>query len=157
MKSRAAQGRTRPRQARRSIAIVRHRVAHIGCARPLTRPAHRRASSAERLAWSAASVHLPCAASAQVARAHAREREGRRRTTCVTLNGSGIQLAVGPQPLWLRNHNSGLAQRIMEQDPVLPLCQHQDAGIEDERQYRAPLLPVGLLLAAMSQMDSYHI
>ncbi|KZV45133.1 hypothetical protein F511_24175 [Dorcoceras hygrometricum] len=31
----------------------------------------------------------------------------------VTLNGSGIQLAVGPQPLWLRNHNSGLAQRIM--------------------------------------------
>ncbi|KZV38255.1 hypothetical protein F511_13579 [Dorcoceras hygrometricum] len=33
--------------------------------------------------------------------------------TCVTLNGSGIQLAVGPQPLWLRNHNSGLAHRIM--------------------------------------------
>ncbi|KZV26517.1 hypothetical protein F511_34979 [Dorcoceras hygrometricum] len=33
--------------------------------------------------------------------------------TCVTLNGSGIQLAVGPQPLWLRNHNFGLAQRIM--------------------------------------------
>ncbi|KZV48275.1 hypothetical protein F511_42289 [Dorcoceras hygrometricum] len=31
----------------------------------------------------------------------------------VTLNGSGIQLAVGPQPLRLRNHNSGLAQRIM--------------------------------------------
>ncbi|KZV18081.1 hypothetical protein F511_25712 [Dorcoceras hygrometricum] len=31
--------------------------------------------------------------------------------TCVTLNGSGIQLAVGPQPLWLRNHNFGLAQR----------------------------------------------
>ncbi|KZV19116.1 hypothetical protein F511_20448 [Dorcoceras hygrometricum] len=24
-----------------------------------------------------------------------------------------IQLAVGPQPLWLRNHNFGLAQRIM--------------------------------------------
>ncbi|KZV26953.1 hypothetical protein F511_33649 [Dorcoceras hygrometricum] len=34
-------------------------------------------------------------------------------STCVILNGSGIQLAVGPQPLWLRNHNSGLAQRIM--------------------------------------------
>ncbi|KZV55517.1 GRAS family transcription factor [Dorcoceras hygrometricum] len=33
--------------------------------------------------------------------------------TCVTLNGSGIQLAVDPQPLWLRNHNFGLAQRIM--------------------------------------------
>ncbi|KZV49191.1 carboxyl-terminal-processing peptidase 1, chloroplastic [Dorcoceras hygrometricum] len=35
------------------------------------------------------------------------------KSTCVTLNGSGIQLAVGPQPLWLRNHNFGLAQRIM--------------------------------------------
>ncbi|KZV31920.1 hypothetical protein F511_04234 [Dorcoceras hygrometricum] len=34
-------------------------------------------------------------------------------STWVTLNGSGIQLAVGPQPLWLRNQNSGLAQRIM--------------------------------------------
>ncbi|KZV27746.1 putative disease resistance protein-like [Dorcoceras hygrometricum] len=34
-------------------------------------------------------------------------------STCVTLNGSGIQLAVGPQPLWLRNHNSRLAYRIM--------------------------------------------
>ncbi|KZV20909.1 hypothetical protein F511_14923 [Dorcoceras hygrometricum] len=34
-------------------------------------------------------------------------------STCVTLNGSGIQLVVGPQPLWLRNHNSGLAQWIM--------------------------------------------
>ncbi|KZV56584.1 hypothetical protein F511_27172 [Dorcoceras hygrometricum] len=33
--------------------------------------------------------------------------------TCVTLNGSGIQLVVGPQPLWLWNHNSGPAQRIM--------------------------------------------
>ncbi|KZV47789.1 hypothetical protein F511_39417 [Dorcoceras hygrometricum] len=35
-------------------------------------------------------------------------------STCVTLNGSGIQLAVGPQPLWLRNHNPGLAHRIMD-------------------------------------------
>ncbi|KZV18939.1 hypothetical protein F511_26799 [Dorcoceras hygrometricum] len=34
-------------------------------------------------------------------------------STCVTLNGSGIQLAMGPQPLWLRNHNFGPAQRIM--------------------------------------------
>ncbi|KZV17917.1 hypothetical protein F511_43252 [Dorcoceras hygrometricum] len=34
-------------------------------------------------------------------------------STCVTLNGSGIQLAVGPQPLRLRNHNFGLAHRIM--------------------------------------------
>ncbi|KZV30221.1 hypothetical protein F511_15655 [Dorcoceras hygrometricum] len=40
-------------------------------------------------------------------------------STCVTLNGSGIQLAVGPQPLWLRNHNSGLAHRIMY-DPFNP-------------------------------------
>ncbi|KZV52990.1 hypothetical protein F511_12223 [Dorcoceras hygrometricum] len=34
-------------------------------------------------------------------------------STCVTLNGSGIQLAVGPQPLRLLNHNFGLAHRIM--------------------------------------------
>ncbi|KZV47975.1 heme peroxidase [Dorcoceras hygrometricum] len=26
----------------------------------------------------------------------------------VTLNGSGIQLAVGPQPLWLRNHSDSI-------------------------------------------------
>ncbi|KZV50668.1 hypothetical protein F511_29272 [Dorcoceras hygrometricum] len=46
--------------------------------------------------------------------------------TCVTLNGSGIQLAVGPQPLWLRNHNFGLAQRIMVKrlatSPHDPIC-----------------------------------
>ncbi|KZV18973.1 hypothetical protein F511_26987 [Dorcoceras hygrometricum] len=43
--------------------------------------------------------------------------------TCVTLNGSGIQLAVGPQPLWLRNHNSGLAHRIMYGpfNPYIPI------------------------------------
>ncbi|KZV49928.1 hypothetical protein F511_29170 [Dorcoceras hygrometricum] len=44
-------------------------------------------------------------------------------STCVTLNGLGIQLAVGPQPLWLRNHNSGLAQRIMYGpfNPYIPI------------------------------------
>ncbi|KZV38069.1 hypothetical protein F511_16089 [Dorcoceras hygrometricum] len=43
--------------------------------------------------------------------------------TCVTLNGSGIQLAVGPQPLRLRNHNSGLAHRIMYGpfNPYIPI------------------------------------
>ncbi|KZV44300.1 hypothetical protein F511_17623 [Dorcoceras hygrometricum] len=34
-------------------------------------------------------------------------------STCVTLNGLEIQLAMGPQPLRLPNHNFGLAQRIM--------------------------------------------
>ncbi|KZV26470.1 hypothetical protein F511_36553 [Dorcoceras hygrometricum] len=47
-------------------------------------------------------------------------------STCVTLNGSGIQLAVGPQPLRLRNHNFGLAHRIMVKrlatSPHDPLC-----------------------------------
>ncbi|KZV45048.1 hypothetical protein F511_25465 [Dorcoceras hygrometricum] len=38
---------------------------------------------------------------------------GRRRRLEKGGGGGGIQLAVGPQPLWLRNHNSGLAQRIM--------------------------------------------
>ncbi|KZV54729.1 hypothetical protein F511_41594 [Dorcoceras hygrometricum] len=49
--------------------------------------------------------------------------------TCVTLNGSGIQLAVGPQPLWLRNHNSGLAQRIMVKR--LATSPHDTLGITD--------------------------
>ncbi|KZV38477.1 hypothetical protein F511_37153 [Dorcoceras hygrometricum] len=52
-----------------------------------------------------------------------RERRGRREgwrllvnreaSTCVTLNGSEIQLVVGSQPLRLRNHNFGLTHRIM--------------------------------------------
>ncbi|KZV36872.1 hypothetical protein F511_05621 [Dorcoceras hygrometricum] len=49
--------------------------------------------------------------------------------TCVTLNGSGIQLAVGPQPLRLRNHNSGLAQRIMVKR--LATSPHDPLGITD--------------------------
>ncbi|KZV44362.1 hypothetical protein F511_26444 [Dorcoceras hygrometricum] len=55
----------------------------------------------------------------------------KRRTssTCVTLNGSGIQLAVGPQPLRLRNYNSGLAQRIMVKR--LPTSPHDPLGITD--------------------------
>ncbi|KZV41511.1 hypothetical protein F511_22063 [Dorcoceras hygrometricum] len=49
--------------------------------------------------------------------------------TCVTLNGSGIQLAVGPQPLWLQNHNFGLAQRIMVKR--LETSPHDPLGITD--------------------------
>ncbi|KZV16221.1 hypothetical protein F511_36375 [Dorcoceras hygrometricum] len=49
--------------------------------------------------------------------------------TCVTLNGSGIQLAVGPQPLRLRNHNFGLAQRIMAKR--LATSRHDPLGITD--------------------------
>ncbi|KZV45549.1 dentin sialophosphoprotein-like [Dorcoceras hygrometricum] len=50
-------------------------------------------------------------------------------TTCVTLNGSGIQLAVGPQPLRLRNHNSGLVHRIMVKR--LATSPHDPLGITD--------------------------
>ncbi|KZV36688.1 zinc finger CCCH domain-containing protein 22 [Dorcoceras hygrometricum] len=50
-------------------------------------------------------------------------------STCVTLNGSGIQLAVGPQPLRLRNHNSGLAHRIMVKR--LATSPHDHLGITD--------------------------
>ncbi|KZV26007.1 protein gamma response 1-like [Dorcoceras hygrometricum] len=61
-----------------------------------------------------------------------RGRRTRRRpvanSTCVTLNGSGIQLAMGPQPLWLRNHNSGPAQRIMVKRLSTP---HDPLGITD--------------------------
>ncbi|KZV16171.1 hypothetical protein F511_29534 [Dorcoceras hygrometricum] len=42
---------------------------------------------------------------------------------------SGIQLAVGPQPLWLRNHNSGLAHRIMVKR--LAASPHDPLGITD--------------------------
>ncbi|KZV50260.1 hypothetical protein F511_36650 [Dorcoceras hygrometricum] len=49
--------------------------------------------------------------------------------TCVTLNVSGIQLAVGPQPLWLWNHNSGPAQRIMVK--CLATSPHDPLGITD--------------------------
>ncbi|KZV55687.1 hypothetical protein F511_08321 [Dorcoceras hygrometricum] len=50
-------------------------------------------------------------------------------STCVTLNGSGIQLAVGPQPLRLRNHNFGLAHRIMVKR--LETSPHDPLGITD--------------------------
>ncbi|KZV39277.1 hypothetical protein F511_25613 [Dorcoceras hygrometricum] len=50
-------------------------------------------------------------------------------STCVTLNGSGIQLAVGPQPLWLRNQNPGLAQQIMVKH--LATLPHDPLGITD--------------------------
>ncbi|KZV55620.1 hypothetical protein F511_32189 [Dorcoceras hygrometricum] len=50
-------------------------------------------------------------------------------STRVTLNGSGIQLAVGPQPLWLRNHNFGLAQRILVKR--LATSCHDPLGITD--------------------------
>ncbi|KZV52980.1 hypothetical protein F511_31913 [Dorcoceras hygrometricum] len=50
-------------------------------------------------------------------------------STCVTLNGSGIQLAVGPQPLRLRNHNFGHAHRIMVKR--LATSPHDPLGITD--------------------------
>ncbi|KZV16689.1 hypothetical protein F511_20610 [Dorcoceras hygrometricum] len=50
-------------------------------------------------------------------------------STCVTLNGSGIQLAVGPEPLLLRNHNFGLAHRIMVKR--LATSRHDPLGITD--------------------------
>ncbi|KZV26449.1 Copia-like retrotransposable element [Dorcoceras hygrometricum] len=51
--------------------------------------------------------------------------------TCLREGGGGlgIQLAVGPQPLWLRNHNSGHAQRIMVKR--LATSPHDPLGITD--------------------------
>ncbi|KZV36933.1 laccase-12-like [Dorcoceras hygrometricum] len=46
-----------------------------------------------------------------------------------TAGNPGIQLAVGPQPLWLRNHNSGLAHRIMVKR--LATSPHDPLGITD--------------------------
>ncbi|KZV45763.1 hypothetical protein F511_28477 [Dorcoceras hygrometricum] len=89
----------------------------------------------------------PFAASAQaIARAYARDPSlcsdttvgdnggsgsrfpGAQRNTCVTLNGSGIQLAMGPQPLWLRIHNFRLAHQIMIKRLTSP---HDPLGITD--------------------------
>ncbi|KZV17140.1 TMV resistance protein N-like [Dorcoceras hygrometricum] len=50
-------------------------------------------------------------------------------STCVTLNGSGIQLAVGSQQLRLRNHNFGLAHLIMIKR--LEKSPHDPLGITD--------------------------
>ncbi|KZV18701.1 hypothetical protein F511_39867 [Dorcoceras hygrometricum] len=50
-------------------------------------------------------------------------------SACVTLNDSRIQLTVGPQPLWLRNHNSGLSHRIMVKR--LAKSPHDPLGITD--------------------------
>ncbi|KZV40193.1 carboxyl-terminal-processing peptidase 1, chloroplastic [Dorcoceras hygrometricum] len=61
--------------------------------------------------------------------------------TCVTLNGSGIQLAVGPQPLRLRNHNFGLAQRIMVKR--LATSPHYPLGITDSA-YKNQLVVVSV-------------
>ncbi|KZV15773.1 hypothetical protein F511_31642 [Dorcoceras hygrometricum] len=44
-------------------------------------------------------------------------------------SNQGIQLAVSPQPLWLRNHNFGLAQRIMVKR--LATSPHDPLGITD--------------------------
>ncbi|KZV45559.1 dual specificity protein kinase shkC-like [Dorcoceras hygrometricum] len=56
----------------------------------------------------------------------ARNREA---SSCVTLNGSGIQLAMGSQPLRLRNHNFGLTHRIMVKR--LATSPHDPLGITD--------------------------
>ncbi|KZV38905.1 hypothetical protein F511_41366 [Dorcoceras hygrometricum] len=46
-----------------------------------------------------------------------------------TIHAAGIQLAVGPQPLRLRNHNFGLAHRIMVKR--LATSPHDPLGITD--------------------------
>ncbi|KZV13520.1 hypothetical protein F511_45316 [Dorcoceras hygrometricum] len=67
--------------------------------------------------------------------------EARVKCTCVTLNGSGIQLAVGPQPLRLRNHNFGLAHRIMVKR--LATSRHDPLGITDSA-YKNQLVVVSV-------------
>ncbi|KZV32665.1 hypothetical protein F511_32302 [Dorcoceras hygrometricum] len=58
---------------------------------------------------------------------HRSEVAGQRAMQCA--HARGIQLAMGPQPLWLRNHNSGLAQRIMVKS--LETSPHDPLGITD--------------------------
>ncbi|KZV41978.1 cleavage stimulation factor subunit 2-like [Dorcoceras hygrometricum] len=70
-----------------------------------------------------------CINHAASARHKAGDRTAMHSSTCVTLNGSGIQLAVDPQPLRLRNHNFGLVQRIMVKR--LATSRHDPIGITD--------------------------
>ncbi|KZV22924.1 hypothetical protein F511_11736 [Dorcoceras hygrometricum] len=49
--------------------------------------------------------------------------------TAPAARAAWIQLAVGPQPLWLRNRNFGLAQRIMVK--CLATSPHDPLGITD--------------------------
>ncbi|KZV37717.1 cleavage stimulation factor subunit 2-like [Dorcoceras hygrometricum] len=98
-------------------SIMRKTAAHQACnGRPLSRTFVAQPSEASALAI------------ARDARCCARTC-ARGSSTCVTLNGSGIQLAVGPQPLRLRNHNFGLAQRIMVKR--LATSPHDPLGITD--------------------------
>ncbi|KZV24156.1 hypothetical protein F511_17783 [Dorcoceras hygrometricum] len=69
------------------------------------------------------------AAVASYQKQHAKLPAAKLTSHSVTLNGSGIQLAVGPQPLRLRNHNFGLAQRIMVKR--LATSRHDPLGITD--------------------------
>ncbi|KZV52405.1 hypothetical protein F511_32126 [Dorcoceras hygrometricum] len=65
-------------------------------------------------------------------------------TACVERRGGGYfvsRLAVGPQPLWLRNHNSGLAQRIMVKR--LATSPHDPLGITDSA-YKNQLVVVSV-------------
>ncbi|KZV33859.1 isoamylase 2, chloroplastic-like [Dorcoceras hygrometricum] len=68
--------------------------------------------------WPETNFRRRSAATAAAATAYSREG-----------GGVGIQLAVGPQPLWLRNHNSGPAQRIMVKR--LATSPHDPLGITD--------------------------
>ncbi|KZV33426.1 hypothetical protein F511_38577 [Dorcoceras hygrometricum] len=62
----------------------------------------------------------------------------RETSTCVTLNGSGIQLAVGPQQLRLRDHNFRLTHRIMVKR--LATSPHDPLGITDSAFKNQPVM-----------------
>ncbi|KZV38360.1 hypothetical protein F511_16027 [Dorcoceras hygrometricum] len=81
-------------------------------------------------------VAQPCAkqrpAMAQQLRKAAGPSAGQRAIAHALMRGGAaarIQLAVGPQPLWLRNHNFGLAHRIMVKR--LATSPHDPLGITD--------------------------
>ncbi|KZV33266.1 hypothetical protein F511_41228 [Dorcoceras hygrometricum] len=113
----------RPLQSLRSAATVPAFGRYSTCVRPLqslrstaTVPVYGRYSACVRpLQYHRAAATFSCG--------------NHEFSTCVTLNGSGIQLAVDPQPLWLRNHNFGLVQWIMVKH--LATSRHDPLGITD--------------------------
>ncbi|KZV35325.1 triacylglycerol lipase [Dorcoceras hygrometricum] len=109
-----------PLERGRETSAAHHARPSRGCARYRARefaPPHAAAAKADGFYHERNHLFARIRTSPMVRRS---DDGGRRRdaavgevSTCVTLSGSGIQLAVGPQPLRLRNNNFGLAQRIM--------------------------------------------
>ncbi|KZV40741.1 hypothetical protein F511_14781 [Dorcoceras hygrometricum] len=72
--------------------------------------------------------------------------------SCDGLTGSEDHDQLFPRLI----HRAGFRSVCSDLVVVILAQKVKDACIEDERKYRAPLLPAGLLLAAMNRVGSSH-